>query len=254
MKVAMKRLISFLMILLLLPLHAMADPLILLEDVGEDIVEPYDAEDPTMGTFRYSYHYPHVDETDEDAAGINEFYNYLIYELDFYIQMAQDTYEGSDSTTVITYTVTCNNDDFFSVLVRKEESTPDMTRTSWTGNVFLRHDGNPGYTSTLPQYLGILKASETDEWLQNRQTARADDLIREMVWAMIEDNEADIAYSADLTEEKLSAVFFPEEDYYLDENGDPVFFLQPSDVYDDVPQDAEPVTFRIPLDDILDEL
>ena len=31
----------------------------------------------------------------------------------------------------------------------------------------------------------------------------------------------------DLTEEDLAYGFFPEEDFYLDENGDPVFYLQP---------------------------
>lgn len=250
----MKRLIPILLILSLLALPALADPLALLEDLAEDIVEPYDEEDPSMGTFRYSYRYPHVDEDDEVGAGINEFYNYLVYELDFYIQMAQEAFEGSDSSTEITYTVTCNNDDYFSVLIRKDENTPDASRSSWTGNVFLRHDGNPGYTSTLPQYLGILKAAETDEWLQGRQTGKADDLIREMVWEMIEDNEAGIDYSADFTEEKLSRIFFPEEDYYLDENGDPVFFLQPADVFDEVPEGADLITFPIPREDILDEL
>ena len=71
---------------------------------------------------------------------------------------------------------------------------------------------------------------------------------------MIEENEAGIDFSADFTEEKLSRVFFPEEDYYLDENGDPVFFLQPADVFDEVPEGADLITFPIPREDILDEL
>ena len=250
----MKRLISVLLLFSLFAFPALGDPLVLLEDLSEDIVEPYDAEDPSMGTFRYSYRYPHVDETDETGAGINEFYNYLIYELDFYIQMAQDSFEGSDSSTEITYTVTCNSDDYFSVLIRKDETTPDASRTSWTGNVFLRHGGNPGYTSTLPQYLGILKASETDEWLQGRQTGKTDDLIREMVWEMITDNEDGISYPDDFTEEKLSRIFFPEEDYYLDEDGEPVFFLQPGDVYGETPEGTQLIVFRIPREDVLDEL
>ena len=250
----MKRLLPFLLILSLLAFPAFADPLVLTEDLAEDIVEPYDEEDPSMGTFRYSYRYPQVDEEGEAGAGINQFYSDLVYELDFYIQIAQDSFEGSDSTTAITYEVTCNTDDYFSVLIRKEEDNPDSRRTTWTGNVFLRQGGNDGLTSTLPQYLGILNASETDEWLQNRQTNKTDSLIREMVWDLIGDDEAGIGFPDDLTEEKLSSIFFPEEDFYLDGDGEPVFYLQPADVFDDVPEGTELITFHIPLEDILDEL
>ena len=252
----MRRLILILLFLSLLMSSALADPFVLGDDWAEDIVELYDEEDPSAGTFRYSYRYPHIDESDEEGDGINEFYDYLISnELSFYIEMARDSFvEGVDSTTVITYTVTCNNDDYFSVLIRKEENTSDRTGTFWEGHVFLRNDPNPGFTNTLPQYLGILDAAETDEWLQERQTGRADDLIREMVWEMIEENEAGIEYSAGFTEEKLSRVFFPEEDFYLDENGDTVFFLQPGDVYDEVPEGADLITFPISREDILDEL
>ena len=57
----------------------------------------------------------------------------------------------------------------------------------------------------------------------------------------------------EFTEEDLFHVFFPEENFYLDENGDPVFYLQPGDV--------SPTSGRQPvclpshsLEDILDEL
>ena len=108
-------------------------------------------------------------------------------------------------------------------------------------------------TYTLPKVLGILSADESEEWLQNRQTEKADKLIREMVWNMIEENEAGIDY-AGLTEDYLAGIFFPEENFYLDENGDPVFYLQPEDVYEEVPDNAELLIFPISLEDILDEL
>ena len=64
---------------------------------------------------------------------------------------------------------------------------------------------------------------------------------------------SDIDYGG-LAEEDLSTVFFPEENFYLDENGDPVFYLQPGDVFEEVPEGMELLTFPIPLEDILDEL
>ena len=89
------------------------------------------------------------------------------------------------------------------MLIRTEKSNPDQHLVYWTANVFLRNDPNPGYTNNLPQYLGLLNAFETDEWLQGRQTGKADDQIRKMVWEIIEENEAGIAYSADFTEESV---------------------------------------------------
>ena len=48
--------------------------------------------------------------------------------------------------------------------------------------------------------LGILNSTESEEWVQDFQTEKADKLVREMVWDMIEENEAGIDYGG-LTEE-----------------------------------------------------
>ena len=249
-----RRLLSLLLVLLLLPVVSMADPLPLLEDYAEDLVIPYDEQDPSAGIFRYSYRYPHVDEEAEGGSEINAFYTELItYLTGFTIPMIQDAFEGFDSSTVITYTVTCNNDDFFSVLIQTEKNNPDQHLVLWEGHVFSRKEGAPGLTFTLPKVLGILSSDESEEWLQNRQTEKANKLIREMVWDMIEENEEGRDYG-DLTEEILSYIFFPEENFYLDENGDPVFYLQPSDVLYELPENVSLYTFPIALEDILDEL
>ena len=250
----MKRFHSVFLILVLFALPVLADPLPLLDDYAEDIVIPYDESDPSAGIFSYSYRYPHVDEQADGGMEINVFFSDLLdYELGFTMPMIQDAFEGFDSSTVITYTVTCNNDDFFSVLIRKEENNPDISRVFWNACVFSRKNGSPGVTYTLPKVLGILSANESEEWLQNRQTEKANSLIREMVWDMIQDNPDGLDYG-NLTEETLSYIFFPEEQFYLDANGDPVFYLQPGDVFDEVPENAELFTFPIPMEDILDEM
>ena len=250
----MKRFLSVLLAASLFILPALADPLPLLEDYAEDIVAPYDESDPSAGVFTYSYRYPHPDESAEGGAEINAFYTDLIdYDLGFTMPMIQEAFEGFDSSTFITYTVTCNNDDYFSVLILKDESNPDISRTSWNAQVFSRKFGSPGLTYTLPKVLGILSANENEEWLQNRQTEKANRLIREMVWDMVQENRDGLDYGG-LTEEILDYIFFPEENFYLDENGDPVFFLQPGDLFAEVPEDTELFIFPIPLQDILDEL
>jgi hypothetical protein len=103
-----------------------------------------------------------------------------------------------------TYEVTCNNDDYFSVLIRTEKKWADHLRIGWKGQVFSRKQGM-GATCTLPTLLGILAPDENEEWIQDYQTEKADELVRDMVWDMIEENEAGIDYGG-LTEEDLQEV------------------------------------------------
>ena len=250
----MKRIFSFLLILMLLSAHALADPIALVDDFAEEITEPSDPEDPSSGTFVYICRFPHVDENAEGSLGINTFYSEQFdYEMGFTMPMIREAFFGQDSATVISYTVTCNNDDYFSVLIRKEETNPDLTRVSWTGNVFSRKEEAAGNTFTLPKLLGILESTENDETVQEYKTRRADELIRTMVWDMIQSNEDGIDYGS-LTEEDLTHIFFPEESFYLDENGDPVFYIQPGNIFEEVPEGMGLLVFPIPLEDILDEL
>ena len=245
----MTRFLFLLLPVLLLISFSRADPLVLLDDYAEEIVEQYEE----GGTFLYSYHYPQVDEDGEGGIAVNYFYLDLIdYDNGFTVPFLQETHEGADCSTVITYTVTCNNDEYFSVLLRKDKDfSEDKPSTEWIGNTFSRLNPNYGYTTTLPQLLGLLDVDENDTWYQDRQTAKADDLVRELVWAMIEQNDAGIDYNDDLTQEDLSGVFFPEEDFYLDENGDPVFFLQPGVA---APDHFGLLKYPVPLEIILDEM
>ena len=113
----MKRVLSVLLLLSLLALPALADPLPLLEDYTAEIAQPYDENDPSAGTFIYRCSYPHADDSSAGGSEINAFYEYLMNDtLDNYIPLLQDAYEGYDSSMVVTYTVTCNNDEYFSVL------------------------------------------------------------------------------------------------------------------------------------------
>ena len=137
------------------------------------------------------------------------------------------------------------------LFIHAVQSAGERERVFYEGHVFSRKNGAPGQTWTLPKLLGILDSSESDTWLQDRQTAKADELVLDMVWERIEGNENGVAYDPELTRERLSHFFFPEEDYYLDADGNPVFILQPGAA---APVDAGLLTFPIPLEDILDEM
>ena len=110
-----------------------------------------------------------------------------------------------------------------------------------------------GATCMLPVLLGILDQNEKDEEIQNYQTEKVSRIIREMVWNLIEEDDNQTLADC-LTEEDLAYLFFPAEDFYLDNNGDPVFYLQPYYVLETVPDNAELITFPISFENIQDEL
>lgn len=241
----MKKTAVFLLILCLLAAgSSLADPLPLLDDYVDEIVTPVDEGDPSAGEFIYSYRYPHVDEDAEGGAEINAFYDDLI-------SLSEFESSFNPGITTITYSVTCNNDDYFSVLVHTVRSSEEQSSEHWDGQVFSRKNGSPGQTWTLPRLLGTLEQNENDTWLQDRQTEKADALLVDMVWDLIEDNEEDIDYFPDFTKEQLSHVFFPEENFYLDDTGNPVFYIQPGVA---APETAGLLTYSISIEDILDEL
>ena len=223
-----------------------AEPLMLAEDLADEIrVELND-----RASYVYSYRYPQADSADPSAELINSFYRYRADDAaGFEIPMNADYYRGQDPsediTVRITYTVTCNNDDFFSVLLRTEQGE----LLTFAGHTFSRKDIKPGSSVALPYLLGLLESDETDTWLQDRQTAKADALVREMVWERLHDMEGLELYP-DLDRESVEYFFFPEEDFYLDETENPVFYLQPGFAEDS----DRLIEFPISVEEILDEM
>ncbi len=125
--------------------------------------------------------------------------------------------------TAITSQVMCNNEDYFSVLVTTESFMGAETSQILAGHTFALQGGKAGTCISLPYLLGLLEADENDTWMQDRATAKANELVYGLVWSIIEEQKAEeiIAYYDDLTREELEAQFYPEEDFYLDENGNP---------------------------------
>ena len=244
----MKKLFSLLLVLMLLMSSALADPLALLEDLSGSVSEPCNGNDLSAGTFVFSYRYPRVSDEGEDGAAINAFFRTKAeYLEDFTIPM----YRGENTSTEWTYTVTCNNDDYFSVLLKREKTTEDGTALKWEACVFSRKNPDPGSSYTLPKLLNILAADENEEWIREHQNEKANEAVRGLVWDMMEENEAGIGYYPDYLEEYLLEDFNPEEDYYLDENGEPVFYLNPGVA---APAEFGLLTFPITLEEIDDEL
>ena len=252
----MKRFLSALLAFLVILFSAgaaLADPLVLDSDLNDTLIVLYNPDDPSAGSYTYSYRYPHVSENEPDAGKINPFYEDQVSMLETNIHFMADGYMGSgESVTVnVAYELTCNNDLYFSVLIRRDSVIGDAVRTVLTGHTFSRQDGLSDATFDLPRMLGILNAGEQDEYQLARQTEKASRIVREFIMDQIAENRGGLPYYEDFTEADLLDVFYPEDDFYLDADGNPVFYLEPGIAAD---ESAGYLFFPVRLEDILDEL
>ena len=159
----MKRFAAVCLSLLLLVSAASADPLLLDEnDLAETVTVFYNGQDDSDGRYVYSCRYPCVLETDPEdlcAFCINDYYGKKLQEyLDFYIPSQAQEYKSSyqNADIEVTYEIKCNNDDFFSVLIRRKGDVGGTVYEILEGNTFSRSGERIGTLTSLPVMLGIL--------------------------------------------------------------------------------------------------
>ena len=255
----MKRFGLMLLVLLLLSPAAFADPLIPLQDFAGTVTVFYNGTDDADGQYVYAYSYPCVEETgDLSSVCVNEYYRKRIQEYTAdYIPSLADYYGGiyQSVSTDITYRITCNNDEFFSVLLHRTEDVEGEVSESWEGNTFARSSEVIGSLTSLPKLLGIVDAGESDEWLEDRQSRRVWEALCRLVWEAVEANPNGIGFYPDLEEEDLEYIIDPvislDQDFYMDDRGNLVFFVLPGRL---APEDAGLITFTFTLADLKDEL
>ncbi len=250
-----KRILSLILLLCLFSLTAQADPVPVGTPLTGTVCWPDDA---TEANARYLFRYslPHIDGDSEAALGINTFYEtWLEDAVAFTVPINGESLEDPDqvSWTEVTGSVTCNGD-YLSVRFETVGSLDGMLYETCAGHIFPLIGSRAGIPISLPYLLGILKEGENDTWLQDRQTAKADACVRSLIWDMIEadmDRTEGRTYLPDATFELFSDMFYPEEDFYLDESGNPVFFIQPGVLCS---EEDGVLLFPLPLELILDEI
>ena len=252
----MKRFLAWLLICMLPVCSALADPLPMLEDYTESVTLPFDEEDPSAGQFVFTCRYPHADPDAPGGELVNHFYETKLRELrDFYIDHDFDTYqdECQNCTIEIFYEVTCSSDAFFSVLIRKKVTTDDETYESWSAQTFDRTNGLLNLSTSLPVLMGRISSGDSDSWLEERESTKVSEAVISLILDEIRRNPEGIAYRSDIdiTKELLARCLNPDEDFYLDEAGNPVFFIFPGYIAD---QEEGYLTFSFSLRDIRDEM
>lgn len=242
-----------LLVIALVLFGAKADPLKQADDYSGCLVIPYNSSDPDAGSFTFSWKYPCIDESEPDANIVNGFYLEQIDMDETNMRFFADGYaeSGESVRKDVIYTVTCNNDDYFSVLIVQNLTVGNRQRVIWSGNTFSRKDGEVGASFDLPRLLGILESAEQDDYMIERQSEKASDIVLEKIMDQIFENPENLPYDDHITFDYLQEYVSPQEDFYLDENGNPVFFIVPGIIAD---ESAGYMVFPVNLEDIIDEL
>lgn len=253
----MFRLLILLLTLSLLPLGGLAETpdSFFAEDLAGLYVWPEGAsvED---ASYVYRFTYPQLAGDDPIAQTINNIYQYeASYALDFDCPMngsSHDPAEGQMQVN-ITYEVTHLSSDYLSLKINKEVALGKSCIRVVTAHTFPLTGERAGTVTSLPFLLGILDRQENDEWLIQRQTAKVDTCVREMVWAQIEKamRQEGSAIYPDMTYEEFEQYFYPEEEFHLNEAGDLVFFITEGII---APQEAGHFFFTITMEELLDEI
>ncbi len=253
MKHVLPLLLLLLLTLLALPAYAEA-PLTFAPDLTGEYVYP-EGSTAADALYIYRYRYPQIAGDSDVAMHINTTYAYTAEDaLGFEAPMLASGMQPGDPQKVvdISYEITCLTEEHLSLHILKTVTVAGLETTVTSGHVIALTGSGAGQIVNLPVFLGVLDAAETDEWLMNRQTAKINQCAREMVWdRLLAGSGSAYTLYDDLTPEEFEASFYPEEDFFLTEDGSLCFFLQAGVV---APEDQGEIRIIIGIDELLDEL
>ena len=120
------------------------------------------------------------------------------------------------------YRVTANTDDYLSVLLVSQRFMGNTLMESWVSAVFALSGIYAGQAISLSQAMGL--EQEAGEQAEDY----ASELVYGLVWQIVqyEIGAMQKAYFPDLTEDEVRRAFTPQSDFYFDEDGNFVFFIQ----------------------------
>lgn len=252
----MFRLLILLLTLTLLPISGIAEaPLTFSDDMTGVYTYPEDAGE-AEASYVYRYNYPRVAGEGDVALTINNIFEYEVSDaLGFECPMIGSSHpaEEGQKQVNITYEIVHLSNESLSVRIDKTVSVGEDLSRIVKAFTFDLTGAHAGTVTSLPYLLNIIDEDETDEWLIDRQIAKADACARDLVWTLIEkDMKQDgSAIYEGLTFEEFEGGFYPEEDFYLDEEGNFVFFVQEGVI---APYEAGQFFFTITRDELLDEI
>ena len=255
----MKKLLILMTLFLAICCAALAEGLLALDEPLSGVICWPEGSDESTAAYVYRYSYPQVAGDSEIAELINGTYAYEVSDAAaFRVPMnaeGLDPEAGVQFYTTIAYEVTCLNERYLSIKITTESFLGSAATLTVAGHTFSLDGGaKTGAVTSLPYLLGLLDEDDaTDEWMQDRQTAKADECVQRLVWEIIEQQimSGEVAYDDELDYETFCYSFYPEEAYYLDADGNPVFFIQEGFV---APVSEGVLLFPFTMEELLDEI
>lgn len=192
-----------------------------------------------QATYLFQYEYPQfLASTDTDQA-INAYYQAVCKDMGgvFIPQNVEEVLalreEGAPSYyTDLQYQITANTREYVSVLLSSKQFLGNGESESIQANVFARDGLYAGRLVILSQVMGL--EQEGDEF--EAKASYASQLAYQLVWQIMQQEKASMKHDfiEGLTRDGLEAVFAPETDFYMDAEGNLVFFLQAGTVAGEV--------------------
>ena len=205
--------------LTLLPLTALSASPYAVENISGE--EWYPSEE--AWTYHYVYSSPRIVCGDDDPVGllINDTLQMVLDEmrllaLPMFAESPEMTAQGPVTVTE-EGRVMCNNGRFFSVLTVKCEEKGGVKTWSLESDTFDVSGDYPGETLTLR---GVVMVGESSEQISSA--------VLPVLYEAFKDLQAEGVCLPDMTREEFFETVIPTLDFYADENGSAVFYLQPS--------------------------
>lgn len=198
-----------------------AEGLMQKEPVAGTVQWPEGAETPQA---IFQYQYPQFEAQTEADETINRYYQAQAMDL----QTAAGTMTDSEAEeTVISFEVTHASERYLSVVHIMHQMGGNAETETLSADTFARDGVYAGQLITLSQMLGM----EQEDRLSSHESA-AETLVYDLVWQIVERGmqNADGDYLDGITQEDLKHSFSPETDFYLDADGNLVFFIQKGEI------------------------
>jgi hypothetical protein len=181
----------------------------------------------STASFVFEYRLPQFPPEQLQQQAVNQYF--ADYAAQLIGSVIPETVNGLDSLPAagepeyyvdLDYRVTSNTADTLSVLLVSQEFLGNTLVESWKSAVFALSGIYAGRPITLSQAMGLEQEAGDPDY--------ASELVYGLVWQIVqyEVGAMEKAYFPDLTEMDIRRAFAPQQDFYFDEDGNFVFFIQ----------------------------
>lgn len=188
--------------------------------------------EPLTGTLSFSddgwlltYSLPQLSAGDDVSATINHFYTER--EMQLRDEDRWQTDEREDACGDLSYAITYGDKRYVSFAFTLLRSAGNGEIATLWADTFALDGLYAGEKLCLSQLLGL-----EEEIADTEGPSLASQLAYRLVWQIVsqESLNPDGDYLDGLTEQQVKSAFDPEQDFYLDENGNVVFFIQSGEI------------------------